>query len=39
MDSLGYSEHSGVINSIVAPTTAEIRLLENHDFVNYMHFK
>ena len=28
MDSLGYSEHSDVIDSVVAPTTAEIRLLE-----------
>ena len=24
VDSLGYSEHSGVIDSVVAPTTAEI---------------
>ena len=24
VDSLGYSEHSDVINSVVAPTTAEI---------------
>ena len=31
MDSLGYSEHSDVIDSVVAPTTAEIRLLENHN--------
>ena len=28
VDSLGYSEHSDVIDSTVAPTTAEIRLLE-----------
>ena len=24
VDSLGYSEHSGVIDSVIAPTTAEI---------------
>ena len=24
VDSLGYSEHSGVLDSVVAPTTAEI---------------
>ena len=28
VDSLGYSEHSDVIDSVVAPTTAEIWLVE-----------